>query len=152
MSANGLRITVLNGIFMILVGLFMAGVPLAWTVQHEVYGQSTPFSLTSDYRGWKMAHLQGLLNGFLVIVLAGASCIKKPMKIGREKWLIPALLVMGWGNVVASVLAPMLGVRGIAIDAEIANNIIYSIFTIGVLGTVAAVGGIIAHLWKPMAE
>jgi hypothetical protein len=152
MSRNGFRLAALNGVAMILAGMVLAGFPLAFLVARDVYGQASPIPLDGDYRGWVMAHLEGLLNGLLVIALAGVTLIRKPMKPGRERWFLPALLVMGWGNLLASILAPALGVRGIAANGDLANNLVVLIFTVALLASFAAFAGAIAHLAVPVRD
>lgn len=152
MSKNGFRICALNGVLMILAGLFLAGFPLAFLVLRDVYGQTPPMDVGGDYRGWVMAHLEGLLNGLMVIALAGVTLIRAEMKPGREAWLVPALLIAGWGNVVASLLAPALSVRGMAMNADLANNIVWGIFTIAMIPTIAAFVGVVLHLTKKIEE
>ncbi|MDH4385452.1 MAG: hypothetical protein QE280_08400 [Caulobacter sp.] len=152
MSRNGFRLAALNGVAMILAGMVLAGFPLAFLVARDVYGQASPIPLAGDYRGWVMAHLEGLLNGLLVIALAGVTLIRSPMKAGRERWFLPTLLVMGWGNLAASILAPALGVRGIAANGDLANNLVVLIFTIALLASFAAFSGAIAHLARPFRD
>ena len=146
MSNEGFRITALNGVLMILAGMVLAGFPLAFLVMRDIYGQPPPIDVSGDYRGWVMAHLEGLLNGLLVIALAAVTLIRRPMKPGRQRWLVPALLITGWGNVIASILAPAFGVRGMAMDASLMNNVVWGIFTIALLASFAAFTGVIMHL------
>jgi hypothetical protein len=149
MSDRGLRIVVLNGVLIILAGMILAGFPLAFVVAKQVYGQAAPLNLGGDHRAWTMAHLEGLLNGLLVLALAGATRIGGGVKPGREAWLVPCLLVMGWGNLVASILAPILGVRGMAFDAHGANNLVTGIFMVALVASFAAFAGVIQHLVTP---
>ena len=80
------------------------------------------------------------------IALAFATRIGGELKAGRERWLVPALLVAGWGNVAASILAPILGVRGMAFDSHAANNLVTGLFTVALVASFAAFYGVIAHL------
>lgn len=146
MSENGLRISVLHGVLMILAGMVLAGFPLTFHIVEQVYGQPMPMPVGGDARGWMMAHLEGLMNGLLVIALALATRIGGELKAGRERWLVPALLIAGWGNVVASILAPILGVRGMAFDNHAANNLVTGLFTVALVASFAAFYGVIAHL------
>lgn len=149
MGKNSARIAILNGVLMILFGMFFAGVALGWLITRDVYGQAVPVDVGGDYRGWLMAHLQGLLNGIVVIVLALGTRIKQNMPEGREKWLLRTLLLMGWGNVIAAAMAPVFGVRGMAFDDNIANNITLSIFSVAFFATFYAFYAVIRHLWTP---
>lgn len=133
---------------MILAGLVLAGFPLAFLVLRDVYQQPTPMDVGGDYRGWVMAHLEGLLNGLMVIALAGVTLVRSGMKPSRQAWLVPALLLAGWANVIAAILAPMLSVRGMAVNEDLANNVVWGLFTLGMIPTFAAFTGVILHLLK----
>jgi hypothetical protein len=146
MSANAFRIIALNGLFLIIAGMFFGGFPLVWVVVREVYHGAAPVQLAGDYRGWTMAHLEGLLNGFMIIVLAAVTRIR-PMSETSEKRFVLALLLSGWGNTVASVLAPALGVRGMQFDASPANNLITGLFTVALVGGIYSLVVAIRHLW-----
>ena len=146
MTKNGFRICALHGVLMILAGMVLAGFPLAFLVMEDVYGQTAPIAVGGDYRGWIMAHLEGLLNGLLVIALSGVTLIRSPMKHGRQAWLVPSILIAGWGDTMAAILAPALSVRGMAANADIANNIVWGIFTIALIASFAAFYGVISHL------
>lgn len=148
MDRRRCRITLLNGVLMIVFGIFIAGFGLTWLVARDVYGQSVPVDVPGDYRAWIMAHLQGLLNGLVVIALALVTRIYDDMHASTQKWLMIALITMGWGNVIASFLSPLLGVRGMAFDAHLVNNVVTGIYTIAFIATVAAVFGVSMHLWR----
>ena len=145
MSNTGFRLVVLNALAVILLGMFLGGFPLVFVVVREAYHQAPPITLGGDYRGWMMAHLEGLLNGMLMILVAGATRIA-PMAPGRERLMVPALLVAGWGNAGASVLAPLLGVRGMVFDASPANNLVAGLFTLALVASIMALTGAVRHL------
>lgn len=147
MSNHGARIAILNGVLMIFFGMFFAGWVLGLVVTRDVYGQSVPVDVSGDYRGWLMAHLQGLLNGIIVIVLALGTRVKSTMPASREKWLLSSLIVMGWGNVIAAAIAPIFNVRGIAVDDNLANNVVLGIFSVAFVATIYVFYAIIRHLW-----
>lgn len=152
MSRNGFRLCALNGVLMILAGLVIAGFPLAFMVGEQFYGQASPMPLGGDHRGWVMAHLEGIFNGMMVVLLAGVTMVRPGMKPGREGWLVPAIILAGWLNVVASILAPILSVRGIVFDENLNNNIVAGLFTLGLIPTFAAFYAVIAHLFKRIED
>ena len=145
MSNNGFRLVALNGLAMILLGMFLAGMPLVFVVTQDAYHQPAPINVGGDYRGWMMAHLEGLLNGMMIIVLAAVTRFRT-MAAGRERTLIAALAVGGWGNTITAILAPMFGVRGMIFDGSMANNLVAGMFTFALLGTVTALVLAILHL------
>ena len=146
MSDNGFRIVALNGLLVIVFGMFAGGLPLVGVVAHDAYGQAL-FHLPGDYRAWMMAHLEGLLNGILMIAIAGATRLR-PLSSSGEKWLVASLLVAGWGNAVASLLAPLLGVRGMIFDSNAGNNVVAAIFTAALSGSILAIAIAIRHLTR----
>ncbi len=145
MSDRGLRVLGLNALCMILAGMFLGGVPLIMVVVQAAYHQAPMFNPGADYRGWMMAHLEGLFNGLLVIGV-GAICRIGTMPPAREKILVPALLIGGWGNTVAAILAPVFGVRGMVFDGSVANNVVAGLFTVALLASVVALASAIRHL------
>jgi hypothetical protein len=145
MSDNGLRFTALNGLLMILFGMFLAGFPLVWVVVANAYSGLPAPHTSGDYRAWNMAHLEGLLNGMLVLLVALVTRVK-PMSAGPERTLIIGLCVGGWGNTVAAFIAPLLGVRGMVFDSHPANNLVTGVFSIALIGSLTAFGVAIRHL------
>jgi hypothetical protein len=147
MSDEGFRIAALNAVILIAIGLFLGGFPLVWVVMREAYGLTAPVMLGGDYRGWLMAHLEGLLNGLLVIGVAATTRLR-PMTQTKERILLWSLLIAAWGNSIASVLAPLLGVRGMTFNQSVSNNLVATMFTIALVATAAALFVSIRHLAK----
>ena len=130
-----------HGALVFLAGL-LAGFPFAffelgkialWPLPGEV-----AVSLPGDVRAWRMAHLEGILNGLTLFAVA-ALWHHLRLRPGEQSFLFWALLVTAWGNVVASLLGPMSGGRGLEFGGGIANSVMYLLF-------VAAVGGILAAM------
>ena len=120
---------IFHGALVILLGL-LAGFPFALVLTGDLAG--------SD-RAWRMAHLEGVLNGLLVIAVAA---------VGGAVRLAPRLqavmatlfLLTAWGNLVASVIAALAGVRGLEPGGPAANLVVYVIFMVAV---VAAIAGLV---------
>ncbi|TMA35991.1 MAG: hypothetical protein E6J79_14070, partial [Deltaproteobacteria bacterium] len=106
---------VANGALVFMVGL-LAGFPFAFVIVGRVVLWPLPGALEvhlpGDVRGWRMAHLEGILNGLTLIAVAGvASWLALGPRVQRVlAWL---LIVTAWGNVVASVVGPTFGGRGL---------------------------------------
>ena len=149
MSDEAWRRVALHAILIMVFGMVVGGAPLTLFVIHQAYLPHTAVAVPGDIRGWKMAHLEGLLNGLFLLGLGVASRVR-PLAPARERWLVRGLLVSGWGNSVASGLAPILGVRGMAMNSDPSNDLVALMFTIALVGTLVAVGLIIAHLWRPI--
>lgn len=106
--------------------------PLPWTVE---------FDMPGDLRGWRMAHLEGILNGLLLISVAA---VGSHLRLGTRgaAWVTRGLLVCAWGNILASWIGPLTQTRGLAFSGISWNSIVYLLFVaaiIGVLGAMIAV-------------
>jgi hypothetical protein len=74
----------------------------------------------------------------------------RPLAAARERVLIAGILVAGWGNAIAAILAPMLGVRGMIFDTHMGNDIVAGIFSAALAGAVVAMAIAIGQLYaKP---
>jgi hypothetical protein len=147
MSDKGFRTVAFQALLVILFGMFAGGIPLVFVVAHDAYHQAGLVP-PGDHRAWTMAHLEGLLNGLLMIAVAGATRLR-PLSKSREQWLVPSLLIAGWGNAVAAVLAPLFAVRGMIFDADPANDVVAAIFSVALIGTVFAMAIALRHLAEP---
>ena len=149
MSANGLRVVALNGLAILAAAMLLAGVPVILVVWRDVYHTPMPVPLPGDYRAWLMAHMVGLTSGLVIIAIAQVTRLK-PMAIPAERRLILALVVSGWGNTIGSIAAPVLGVRGVGLNADLANDAVAGMFGLSLVTIVYALGVAIAHLARPI--
>jgi hypothetical protein len=90
-----------------------------------------------DVRAWRMAHMEGLLNGLLMLAAAAASPLLAlgPRAQGVLYW---TLIVTGYGNALASWLAAGSGERGLAPGGSLANNLVFAGFMIAVATVIVA--------------
>ncbi|MCE9649751.1 MAG: hypothetical protein K8R18_09025 [Parvibaculum sp.] len=123
-----------NGALVLLAG-YALGFPFAGAVTAELTG--APASLPGDVRGWHMAHLEGVLNGMLMIAAAAAAG-QLAMSDRLQKVIFWGLVVAGWTNVVASTLSPLTGGRGTGITGLDWNSFNFVVFVAGIIGAVAA--------------
>lgn len=67
---------VAHGAAVFLVGL-AAGFPFAFVILEKIVLWPIPgeieWSPPGDYRGWKMAHLEGIMNGLTLIAVSAAA-------------------------------------------------------------------------------
>jgi hypothetical protein len=124
---------VFHGAVVVMLGL-LAGFPHAFVLTGQIQGEE---------RAWRMAHLEGLLNGMLMM-LAGASGGSLALSASQQSWLLWSLVAAGYGNVIASVLGATFGVRGLALAGPPANAIMNLLFWIAIVGILAGVGLLIA--------
>jgi hypothetical protein len=132
-----------HGALVFLVGL-MAGFPFAFFELGRITLWPIPgaisVSLPGDVRGWRMAHMEGILNGLTLIAVAA---VMPKLRLSRRQratvgWL---LIVTAWGNAVASVIGPLSGGRGLEFGGGVANSVMYLLF-------VAAVVAVIIAMWS----
>ena len=124
---------VFHGAVVVMLGL-LAGFPHAFVLTGQITGEE---------RAWRMAHLEGLLNGMLMM-LAGASGGALALSASQQTWLLWSLVAAGYGNVIASVLGATFGVRGLALAGPPSNAIMNVLFWIAIAGILAGVGLLIA--------
>jgi hypothetical protein len=140
MNERDQRILVRHGALVFLVGL-AAGFPFAVEIvgQLEIwpFPPSGGIDMPGDYRGWRMAHLEGVLNGLLLISVAA---VGSHLKLGPRgaAWVTRGLLVCAWGNVVASWIGPLSETRGLSFDGISWNSLVYLLFVAAIVGVVGA--------------
>lgn len=118
-----------HGAIVILIGL-LAGFPYAFVVTGQMAGEE---------RAWRMAHMEGLLNGMLALLAAGV-WDALVLSAGQRRWLALSLLVAAYGNVIASILGASFGVRGLTLGGSVVNSLVYLLFVIAIAGVIAGVG------------
>lgn len=120
---------VFHGAVVVMLGL-LAGFPHAFVLTGQIAGEE---------RAWRMAHLEGLLNGFVVLIAAAVAdwLALSPRQYG---WLVWSLVVAAYGNVIASVLGATFGVRGLALAPPLANLVMNLLFWVAIGGILAGVG------------
>jgi hypothetical protein len=114
---------VAHGVIVIVLGL-LAGFPFALVISGDLAG---------EVRAWRMAHLEGVLNG-LVLVAIGAAGGLIALSPGQGRCLHVSLLVAGYGNVVAATLGAAFGVRGLTPAGPASNLVVFVLFTAAIIG------------------
>lgn len=139
----------LHGALIFLAGM-VAGFPFAFHILGRVELWPIPGSLDiqmpGDYRGWRMAHLEGILNGLLLI---GVSAAGGQLRLSDRatRWLVWALLVCGWGNVVASFIGPLSGVRGLSFTGLGWNSLVFLLFMAAIVAVFVAMSLVVRGAW-----
>jgi len=128
---------IFHGAVVILLGL-LAGFPYALVVTG---------SLAGSERAWRMAHLEGVLNGLLVIVVA-AVWDRLALDGWKRDVLAWSLVLMAYGNVVASVIGATFAVRGLEPSGSPSNTLVYLLFMMAVVGIVVGIGLVAEGAWK----
>ena len=128
---------IFHGAVVILLGL-LAGFPYALVVTGSLGGSE---------RAWRMAHLEGVLNGLLVIVVA-AVWDRLALDGWKRDVLAWSLVLIAYGNVVASVIGATFSVRGLEPGGSPSNTLVYLLFMMAVVGIVVGIGLVAEGAWK----
>jgi hypothetical protein len=125
MDKRRASLLVAHAAIVLLIGL-VVGFPFA-----------TATTAGGDVRAWRMAHLEALLNGLLMLGVAAASPL---LTLGprAQAILFWSLVVTGYGNALASWLAAGSGERGLAAGGTLANNLVFAGFMIAVVTVIVA--------------
>ena len=140
MSSRLQSLLVAHGALVFLLGM-IAGFPFAFVLVGKVVLWPIPGSLDwtmpGDVRAWRMAHLEGILNGLTLIAVAA---IAPRLRLGdrAQRWLAWSLIVTAWGNMIASLIGPLFGGRGLEFTQGTANNVMYVLFVIAILAILLA--------------
>jgi len=131
---------IVHGALVFLAGL-VAGFPFAFFELGKLalwpIPGSVAVSLPGDVRGWRMAHLEGILNG--LTLFAVAACFAYLRLNEREQRIVTwALIITAWGNTIASALGPVFGARGLEFGGGVANSIMYLLFVAAIVAVFAA--------------
>jgi hypothetical protein len=140
MSRQAAATLTFNGLVVLLLGL-IAGAPYGAALVGE-WGEEAA-------RAWKLAHTEGVLNGIMVLALAGCA---PWMALGRA-----AQRVVGWGavlaaygNVVGATLGALTGQRGLAPQGPAANWLVFIAFMFGMWGVLVAVPTAAVGAWREL--
>ncbi len=115
-----------HGLVVILLGL-LTGFPYALVVTGSLAGAE---------RAWRMAHLEGVLNG-LMLVAVGAAGDAIALSKRQSRWLEWSLIVAAYGNVMGATLGAVAGERGLAPEGPLANLAVYALFMVAVVAVLA---------------
>lgn len=131
---------VAHGALVFLLGL-LAGFPFAFAILEKValwpFPGALPLGPGGDVRAWRMAHLEGILNGLTLFAVAAAA---DWMWLGARAawWVAWGLIVTAWGNIIASIIGPVFGGRGLEIGHGTANDLMYVLFVVAIVTVMIA--------------
>jgi hypothetical protein len=142
MSQRLASVLVANGALVFLAGM-AAGFPFAFLLIGKIAMWPIPGEIEvlmpGDVRAWRMAHLEGVLNGLTLIAVAAVGP-RLQLRERTARVLTWSLLVMAWGNQIASLIGPLYAVRGLEFGRGVANSMMYLLF-------VAAIFGVLTGMW-----
>src|SRR5437667_10630129 len=118
---------VANGALVFMVGL-VAGFPFTFVILGKIVLWPLPGALEvhlpGDVRGWRMAHLEGILNGLTLIAVAAAA---PWLALGprAQHWVAWLPIATAWGNGVADGIGATCGRRGLESGGGAADSLRY---------------------------
>ena len=115
------RPLIIHGI-LVMLGGFIAG---------GFLGAVATGSLEGSLANWKLAHMEGLLNGLMLLAVAGISqhlCLSP----GQGRWLTLSLLIMAYCNLGFGFLRGATGELGLDFSGTITNQVTTLLGTLGV--------------------
>lgn len=136
---------IFHGAVVFLLGM-LAGFPYAFVLIADLSPESTTF-IPGTVRAWRMAHLEGALNGLLLIIIATAT---GHLTIGArgQKIIFYGLVVTAWGNILASINSALTGGRGLAFDGFTLNSLTYLLFMAAIFAVLAAFVILAQAAWR----
>jgi hypothetical protein len=142
MSRHLQALMIAHGALVFLVGM-IAGFPFAFVLLGKIVLWPIPGALAwtppGEVRAWHMAHLEGILNG---LTLIGVAAVGERLRLSDRRQAIVAwgLIATAWGNMIASLIGPLFGGRGLEFGGGIANSVMYLLF-------VAAIAAVVVAMW-----
>lgn len=118
-----------HGVVVIVLGL-LAGIPFAFVISGDLVG---------SVRAWRMAHLEGVLNGLVVMAVAAGGGVMS-LSAGQQRWLAAGLIVAAYANVFASIVGASFGVRGLTPTLPLSNLFVFLLFTLAIVGVFLGLG------------
>jgi len=140
-----------HGALVYLLGI-LAGFPFTFVILGKVVLWPIPGAIdwqpAGDVRAWHMAHLEGILNG---LTLFGVAAVLPRLRLSETNLKIVAwgLIVTAWGNILASIIGPLFGGRGLEFGGSAANSVMYVLFVVAVVTVLIAFGVVIRGARRP---
>ena len=144
---------VAHGALVFIVGL-LTGFPFAFLLLGKITLWPIPGSIDvimpGDVRGWRMAHLEGILNG---LTLFGVAAVATRLRLtpGAQRTIAWSLIVTAWGNVIASLVGPLFGGRGLEFGSGAANSLMYLLFVAAIVAVLNAMVQLLLAAWRNAA-
>ncbi len=131
------RLLIGHGALLIFVGgvigfgflFFLLGKIALWPIPGEI-----EIEMPGTYDAWRMAHMEGITNGLLLLLTAGLLPVF-PFSAKALKRIAWSVVIIGWTIVIASAMDPLFpDSRGLEFGGPLTNNIAFFLFYIGVVG------------------
>ncbi len=125
---------------------FLLGEFALWPIPGKIEIQ-----LPGTYDAWRMAHMEGVINGF-GLWLFGLVLPLVPVSGRMRTRLTWGAIVSAWTIVLAAAIDPLFpDARGLAFGGNAANTIAFLFFYVGILAVIGVVATIAFRcLWRPV--
>lgn len=150
------RLLVGHGALVLLVA-FVIGFGFLFFLLGEVRLWPIPgvidYQLPGTYDAWRMAHMEGITNGFGLWLLAAVLPLLN-LSAKTSKRIAVGMIITAWTIVIASTFDPLFpNARGLALtsDSNLMSDVAFLLFVIGI-GIVIAIMVKVAHQCLFVAE
>ena len=131
-----------NGLVVLLLGL-LAGAPYGAAIV-EGWGAEAE-------RAWKLAHMEGVQNGILVLALAAGPAWLS-LGSAAERAVVWGAIAAAYGNTIGGILGAVVGQRGLAPEGPLANWAVFVAFMFGMWGFLIAVPAAASGAWNRLRQ
>ena len=141
---HGALLIFFGGVLGFLFLFFLIGKIALWPIPGDI-----KFQMPGTYDDWRMAHMEGITNGFL-LWLAAALLPLFPFALKGLKRVAWSVIIIGWSIVLASAIKPFFAdSRGLEFGGPVSNNVVFFLFYIGVPGAMILMAAIAWRCFRP---
>ena len=121
---------------------FLIGEIALWPIPGRI-----AYQMPGTYDAWRMAHMEGIVNGLLLWLVALVLPLVPLASPGRRR-LTWAAIVVAWTIVVASTFDPLFpDSRGLRFGANLPNTVAFFLFYVGI---VLAFAVVVTIAWRTL--
>ncbi|HRK69956.1 MAG TPA: hypothetical protein PLA85_00090 [Micropepsaceae bacterium] len=145
------RLLIIHGGLVLLLGcvagfgflFYLIGAIELWPIPGKI-----DYQLPGTDKAWRMSHLEGVLNGFLLWILAAVlPALALPHKSARR--VVMLLIITAWLFPIASLFDAFFeNSRGLRFAEPVTNLIPFFMFYVGVLSVMWAAAEVVVVTWK----
>ena len=139
------------------VGLLILAIFIGWTWFFTLLGKivlwplpiDIPISLPDDGRAWRMAHMEGITHGLLLMAWGAGGCFFR-LSARQFTWFFWSALANAWLFTIPAIFNALFGTRGLSFGGApfkggLANDVIYlsgfpPVLAVHILLVLAALG------------
>lgn len=154
MNERQRQVLIVNGVALLVGSVLVGWVFFFFLLKQVVLWPvvpSVPVEIPGDERGWRMAHMEGITHGLLLLAL-GAIGGRLHLGPRAARWLQWSALVQAWLFFLPSAFGPLAGVRGLAFGGGpfgggVANDLMYvsgwpAVIAVHVMLVLLAIGAV----------